>query len=276
MNYAQLFRYYQQRLTAAGEEAAALLYVFKELKGWTDLDRALKQNQTTEAEDARLLKEIYQQLAAHQPPQYITGTAYFRDLRLSVDKRVLIPRPETEELVALILSENGQQSLSVLDIGTGSGAIALSLKSERPDWTVTASDISTDALAVAKQNARSHQLAVEFIESDVFRSVSASFDLIVSNPPYIAEDDRDEVAANVLQSEPPLALFAAENGLALYRQIIRGAVRHLTDEGKLYLEIGYKQGTALHQMLTETFPQKRVRILQDSFGKDRMVAVDNG
>ncbi|MEX2783916.1 peptide chain release factor N(5)-glutamine methyltransferase [Streptococcus sp. H49] len=276
MNYAQLFRHYQKRLAALDEEEDALLYVFKELKDWSDLDIALNQNQAVSPEDAALLKDIYQKLSAHMPPQYITGRAYFGKLCLAVDKRVLIPRPETEELMALILSENDKHPLSVLDIGTGSGAIALSLKSARPAWRVMASDISPDALAVAKGNADFYQLALDFAESDVFSAISASFDIIVSNPPYIAESDRKEVAANVLLSEPHSALFAEEDGLALYRRIIHGAVSHLTEAGKLYLEIGWKQGEKVRALLTDAFPQKRVRILQDSFGKDRMAAVDDG
>lgn len=222
-----------------------------------------------------LLEQIMAQLTAHRSPQYITGKAYFRDLELSVDERVLIPRPETEELVDLVLKENSRADLRVLDIGTGSGAIAISLKAARPNWQVTASDISADALQLAKENVLKNQVELTLIQSDVFSQITERFDMIISNPPYIAYDDEDEVGINVLASEPHLALFADENGFAIYRQIIENASEHLTEIGKLYFEIGYKQGEGLRALLSKHFPAKRVRVIKDMFGKDRMVVMDN-
>ena len=209
------------------------------------------------------------------PAQYILGYEDFHGLRLAVDERVLIPRPETEELVDLILAENSGANLSVLDIGTGSGAIAISLKHSQPSWKVTGSDISTDALALAQENAKNHQLDMTFVESDVFSQIAGKFDIIVSNPPYISREDEDEVGINVLASEPHTALFADEDGLAIYRQIIQQASQHLTPQGKLYFEIGYKQGDALKNLLATHFPNRRVRVLKDQFGQDRMVVLDD-
>lgn len=128
MNYAQAFKEIEIALTQVGEDKENLTYVFKELKSWTSLNLLMHLREEITTEDQLLLQEIKQKLLDHQPPQYITGKAYFRDLLLSVDARVLIPRPETEELVDLILKENPENRCSVLDIGTGSGAIALSLK----------------------------------------------------------------------------------------------------------------------------------------------------
>lgn len=253
-----------------------LAYVFRELKGWSLLDFILHQNKDVSAQDQALIEDIMSQLKEHRSPQYITGKAYFRDLELAVDERVLIPRPETEELVDLVLKENSKADLQILDIGTGSGAIAISLKSARPDWHVTASDISSEALQLAKENSEKNQASLDFIESDVFNQISGKFDVIISNPPYIAYDDEDEVGVNVLASEPHLALFADEDGFAIYRRIIEGASSHLTENGKLYFEIGYKQGDGMRRLLAQHFPEKRVRVLQDIFGKDRMVVMDNG
>ena len=188
----------------------------------------------------------------------------------------MIPRPETEALVELILAENPKTELKVLDIGTGSGAIAVSLKESCPLWQVTASDLSVDALELARENAKLNQVDISFIQSDVFEVISDSFDIIVSNPPYISENDKDEVGLNVLASEPKMALFADEDGLAIYRQIIERAAKHLSPQGKLYFEIGYKQSSDLKKLLSLHFPDKCVRVLKDQFGQDRMVVMDDG
>lgn len=276
MNYAETISQLEKQLQEIGEDPENLAYVFRELKGWSLLDFILHQNKDVSAQDQALIEDIMSQLKEHRSPQYITGKAYFRDLELAVDERVLIPRPETEELVDLVLKENSKADLQILDIGTGSGAIAISLKSARPDWHVTASDISSEALQLAKENSERNQASVDFIESDVFNQISGKFDVIISNPPYIAYDDEDEVGVNVLASEPHLALFADEDGFAIYRRIIEGASGHLTENGKLYFEIGYKQGDGMRRLLVQHFPEKRVRVLQDIFGKDRMVVMDNG
>lgn len=276
MNYATLIRTYEDKLEQIGEDRENLAYVFRELKEWSSLDFLLHQNQEVSSDDCLLLEKIFMDLSQHLSPQYLTGRAYFRDLQLSVDQRVLIPRPETEELVDLILAENPDTPLSVLDIGTGSGAIAISLKKERPAWQLTASDISSDALSLAQDNASHYQLDITFIVSDVFSQLSETFDMIVSNPPYIAYEDKDEVGLNVYQSEPHLALFAAEDGYAIYRRIIEEASNYLSEKGKLYFEIGYKQGEGIKALVNTHFPQKRVRVLRDVFGKERMVVVDHG
>ncbi|SFC07646.1 peptide chain release factor N(5)-glutamine methyltransferase [Streptococcus equinus] len=276
MNYAETISQLEKNLQEIGEDPENLTYVFRELKGWTLLDFILHQNKEVTESDQKLLESIMGQLEDHRSPQYITGKAYFRDLEIAVDERVLIPRPETEELVDLVLKENSKADLRVLDIGTGSGAIAISLKSARPDWQVTASDISQAALQLAEENSKLNQVSLDFVESDVFSQITGSFDVIISNPPYIAYDDKDEVGVNVLASEPHLALFADEDGFAIYRQIIEGAGEHLSENGKLYFEIGYKQGDGLRALLSKHFPEKRVRVLEDIFGKDRMVVMDNG
>ncbi|NQI71521.1 peptide chain release factor N(5)-glutamine methyltransferase [Streptococcus suis] len=275
MNYAQLFAAYEEELVAIGEEAESLSFTFRGLKGLNFTEFLLLLRQEVSPDDQELLNHIFQQLSQHRPAQYIIGKADFHDLEFAVDERVLIPRPETEELVDLILQENSRAGLRILDIGTGSGAIAISLAKARPDWEVVAVDISTDALAVAQENARSSQVSVQFIQSDVLQAVTGQFDIIISNPPYISPDDKDEVGANVLTSEPHLALFAEEDGLAIYRQIAEQAGAFLKENGKLYFEIGYKQGQALTDLLALHFPEKRVRVIKDQFGQDRKVVVDD-
>ena len=276
MKLAQLFSDFEEELIRQGEEAESLSFVYRSLKNlsFTDFVFALQQEVTEEEEV--FVKGIFQQLAAHKPAQYIIGQADFYGMQLIVDERVLIPRPETEELVDLILAENPERNLSVLDIGTGSGAIALALAKNRPDWSVAAVDISQDALDLARENAKNQKLNIFFKKSDCFAEISEKYDIIVSNPPYISRDDESEVGLNVLHSEPHLALFTDEDGLAIYRRIAEDATDYLTDGGKIYLEIGYKQGQSVPELFRKYLPEKRVRTLKDQFGQDRMVVVDDG
>ena len=275
MKLAQLFSDFEEELIRQGEEAESLSFVYRSLKNlsFTDFVFALQQEVTEE--EKQFVGEIYQQLVAHKPAQYIIGHADFFGMQLTVDERVLIPRPETEELVELILAENHEENLSVLDIGTGSGAIALALSKNRPDWSVTAADISQEALELASENAKNQNLQIFFKKSDCFTEISEKYDIIVSNPPYISREDESEVGLNVLYSEPHLALFADEDGLAIYRRIAEDAKDYLKDGGKIYLEIGYKQGQSVPELFRKHFPEKRVRTLKDQFGQDRMVVVDD-
>ena len=276
MKLAQIFKDFEEKLIAQGEEAESLSFVYRSLKNlsFTDFVFALQQEVTDE--DYKFVEDIYIKLASHIPAQYIIGHAEFYGMQLKVDERVLIPRPETEELVKLILTENPEKNLKVLDIGTGSGAIALALAKNRPDWSVTAADISQDALDLSLENANSQNLNLYFIISDSFSEISSNYDTIVSNPPYISRADETEVGLNVLHSEPHLALFADEDGLAIYRKIAEGSKDYLTDGGKIYLEIGYKQGQSVPALFMENLPEKRVRTLKDQFGQDRMVVIDDG
>ena len=276
MKLAQIFKDFEEKLIAQGEEAESLSFVYRSLKelSFTDFIFTLQQEATEE--EKQFVEEIYKKLAAHIPAQYIIGHAEFFGIQLKVDERVLIPRPETEEIVDLILTENPEKNLKVLDIGTGSGAIALALAKNRPDWSVTAADISEDALELATENAKRQNLDLTFIRTDCFSEISSKYDIIVSNPPYISRADEVEVGLNVLHSEPHLALFADEDGLAIYRRIAEESKDYLNDGGKIYLEIGYKQGQSVPNLFRKNFPEKRVRTLKDQFGQDRMVVIDDG
>ena len=276
MKLAQIFKDFEEKLIVQGEEAESLSFVYRSLKNlsFTDFVFALQQEVTEE--EKQFVEEIYKKLVAHIPAQYIIGHADFFGMQLKVDERVLIPRPETEELVELILTENPEKNLKVLDIGTGSGAIALALAKNRPVWSVAAADISQDALDLSLENANAQNLNLSFIKSDCFSEISSKYDIIVSNPPYISREEQEEVGLNVLHSEPHLALFADEDGLAIYRRIAEDSKDYLNDGGKIYLEIGYKQGQNVPALFMENLPEKRVRTLKDQFGQDRMVVIDDG
>ena len=172
MKLAQIFKDFEEKLIAQGEEAESLSFVYRSLKNlsFTDFVFALQQEVTEE--ERQFVEDIYRKLANHIPAQYIIGHAEFFGMQLKVDERVLIPRPETEELVELILAENPKENLKVLDIGTGSGAIALALAKNRPDWTITASDISQEALDLARKNAEIQNLNIFLKKSDCFSEIS--------------------------------------------------------------------------------------------------------
>ena len=277
MKLAQILAEMEKQLEAVGEEAESLSFTFRSLRNLSFTQFVLKMQAEATEDDIELLKKIQSQLLVHKPAQYIIGNAEFHGHSFKVDERVLIPRPETEELVNLILSENpNTNNIKVLDVGTGSGAIALSLAIDRDNWQVTASDISSNALELAQGNAEVIDVAIDFVQSDCFQAITGKYDIIVSNPPYISETDREEVGLNVLTSEPHLALFAVEDGYAVYRKIAENAQKHLTEKGKIYLEIGYKQGKYVKKLFESAFPKMRIRVLQDQFGKDRMVVVDRG
>jgi release factor glutamine methyltransferase len=190
-----------------------------------------------------------------EPIQYITGEQEFYGLRLHVSPAVLIPRLETEHLVEAVLNLlPAHQPATLVDIGTGSGAIAIALAVHLPLATIIAVDLSLDALAVAEQNAREHSVAdrIHFLPSDLLAAVKshgATFDAIVSNPPYIPESDRPTLHPQVREHEPAAALFAGETGLDLYRRLIPEALRALKPDGILALEIGHSQQQSLAHLL---------------------------
>lgn len=216
-----------------------------------------------------------------EPVQYILGDAAFRDLTLVVDRRVLIPRPETELLVDEVLRwvQGRSGRLSVLDVGTGSGAIALALASEGPFERVVASDISTDALAVAQANAVRSGLGgrIEFREGEGLGAVAAGerFTVIVANPPYVAASERAALPADVRDYEPASALFAGADGLDVVRSLVSGGPSRLEAGGLLALEIGETQAEAVCELVRAEGSAWQVpRVVQDLTGRDRMILVE--
>ncbi|WP_440897917.1 peptide chain release factor N(5)-glutamine methyltransferase [Amphibacillus sp. Q70] len=211
-----------------------------------------------------------------KPVQHLTGMEQFYGRPFIVNKHVLIPRPETEELVQLILRQTKSlpRPLNIIDIGTGSGVIPITLKLEDPSLTIEASDVSDQALAVATQNADKLQAHIHFHQSDFLQKwlgTSKRFDLIVSNPPYIARRDQASLSDTVKHFDPELALFADHDGLAAYQQIIKEAKSLLATDGYLVFEIGYQQGSAVRKLIQTTFPHSSVEIIKDINQKDRII-----
>ncbi|GAB6012976.1 peptide chain release factor N(5)-glutamine methyltransferase [Viscerimonas tarda] len=222
---------------------------------------------------AKKVEEIVERLKKSEPIQYILGETEFFGLPFYVDKNVLIPRPETEELVELILNENQGQSIDVLDIGTGSGAIAVSLKKNSPSFNLLAWDISSEALTVAAKNADRNGTDVRFDRVDVLNNYphAQSFDIIVSNPPYILESEKENMEYNVLNYEPHLALFVPDNkALLFYERIADISTQILKPNGKLYFEINASQGQNVIDMLkAKGFADSM--LIRDLSGNERMV-----
>lgn len=224
-------------------------------------------------EDFEIFRQNVEKCAQGIPPQYVLSKAVFFKRTFFVNESTLIPRVETEDLVEWILHDNPGADAEFLDIGTGSGAIGLTLKAEKPLWKGMLSDVSSEALGVAKKNAKRLKLKAEFKLSDVFDAIDGKFDIIVSNPPYIAESEKKYMDKSVLEHEPTLALFAENNGLAIYQKICRQLKDHLKNDGSLYLEIGFLQGKSVVEMFEKAYPKAEVTLKKDESGHDRMVRV---
>lgn len=234
------------------------------------------QDELTEVEQQQL-NEYVEAHAAGRPVQYIIGQEEFYGRIFAVDESVLIPRPETEELIVCAMQHMtqlfGQQAqLDFADIGTGSGAIAVTMKKEWPNLNATATDISAVALATAKRNAATNDADISFVQGDLTAPIAhQKWDVVLSNPPYIAFDEKRDMSDVVLEHEPHSALFAEEDGLILYRKLAENLPDLMKTPGFIAMEIGYKQGPAVKEMFTKAFPTAEVEVVQDINGKDRIV-----
>ncbi|UQS86843.1 peptide chain release factor N(5)-glutamine methyltransferase [Nicoliella spurrieriana] len=257
-----------------GLDSTVANYLLTQRLNWTDTQLLLHYRDLMPAEQLTQYQKDIKQYLAGQPPQYIIGTADFYGQRLTVNSDVLIPRPETEELVDWILETHAQQSLSVLDVGTGSGAIAIALQSQRLNWRVSGSDISAAALKVAKYNANVRDLPIKWVQSDLFSSFfHKKYDLIVSNPPYISENELKYMDESVINFEPHLALFAKNNGLALYQGIADHFRSVAKPHGEIFLEIGFHQEQAVVAIFERAVPDAKIETRRDINGNQRMIRI---
>ncbi len=275
---AQLYEIYDSR-----EAANIADWVIEHVTGQRKIERIIYKDLHVSAQQQQTLQTITNELLQHKPVQYVLQEAWFCNMKLYVNENVLIPRPETEELVEWIAREvsdfrlqvSGDRKLSLLDIGTGSGCIAIALKKRIRNAEVYAIDVSNEALKVAQQNATQLQVEINFLHLDFLDKsqweLLPVFDIIVSNPPYIRKSEEQAMASNVLKFEPHVALFVPDqDALKFYKVIADFAETHLQVEGAIFVEIN----EALGQQVTNVFKDsgfKNVVLKKDRQGKDRMI-----
>ena len=258
------------------EIASFFFLSIEEYLKFKKIDTVLQSDFRVSNDQLELFTETINRLKKEEPIQYILGKTEFYGLPFFVNKNTLIPRPETEELVTLILESiksNGEKQISILDIGTGSGCIPIALKKNTNNSKITAIDISSKALKVAKKNAELNNVSIHFKEIDILKtySLSETYDVIISNPPYVRELEKEEMNKNVLNYEPQNALFVEDNNpLIFYDKISRLAKNHLVSNGVLFFEINEYLGEETKQLMSQ-IGFKSVELKKDIFGKDRMI-----
>ncbi|MDO3695097.1 peptide chain release factor N(5)-glutamine methyltransferase [Wenyingzhuangia sp. chi5] len=248
--------------------------ILQDVLNLSKIDFALEPNKLISENESLEIDSIINGLVQHQPIQHLIGFTEFMDLKLKVNGYVLIPRPETEELIRWILDDySNTQKLEVLDIGTGSGCIPIALYKGLNDANVNTIDVSIQAIETAKENAKINQTNIHFIHQDILTTTqfSQQYDVIVSNPPYVRNLEKLEMQKNVLDFEPHLALFVEDNDpLIFYKQIAELAINSLKPKGALYYEINQYLGKETVDLLKQ-IGFKNIELKKDMFGNDRMV-----
>lgn len=277
-SYRQVLREAKERLYEAnqGEQAAQLLML--ELANMQAHNLYMEYDEEVPAELLKAFEEGIRRMEQGEPLGHVLGFEWFYGYRFIVNGDVLIPRPETEELVANILAAYDEyfpaQEIDVIDVGTGSGAIAIALRKEEEHFHVCASDISEAAITVARKNAIANEADVSFLVGDMlkpFIEQGIHCDILVSNPPYIPLHEQME--HSVVDYEPHVALFGGEDGLKFYREIFENAHKVLKEKAILAFEMGYDQGERLSALAKQYFPDARIEVIKDLNGKNRMLFI---
>ncbi|HLF51904.1 peptide chain release factor N(5)-glutamine methyltransferase [Flavobacterium sp.] len=260
----------------AGEAESFFYLILEEKLQMKRIDLALNPDLIFSEDAIQNWDAILEELKLEIPIQYILGKTSFYGLDFEVNENVLIPRPETEELVDWIIKEDskikGLKDLKILDIGTGSGCIAISLAKNLPNAQVYAIDVSEQALATAEKNAKRNNVNIIFIQKDILTTedLEQQFDIIVSNPPYVRNLEKEEIKKNVLNNEPHLALFVEDNdALIFYTKIADLAQKNLSENGQLYFEINQYLGKEMIALL-QNLNFKNIELRKDIYGNDRM------
>lgn len=250
-------------------------WLMRERLDWSKTELVMQYRNVMPVSELKQFERDFEEFLKGLPMQQIIGHEWFYNRKFKVTEDTLIPRPETEEWLEQVLTDLPQEPLTVVDIGTGTGIIGLTVKLERPADHVTITDISKEALDVAKENAQVLGAEVTAELGDLFDPlVGKKFDVIISNPPYISEDEINVMDQSVLDYEPKSALFADEDGLAIYKRMAESIEKYLKPNGRIYLEIGYQQGDSVSRLFKNAFPDAKVTIWQDFNQLDRVVAVE--
>ena len=273
-NFHTLLTETYKALSARGLETSRADWLLEDISGLSRTQILLKQQEPVPDNILKKFLTYRERMYLGEPVQYIVGFAEFYGRKFIVNNDVLIPRPETEELVLQTLNTINQHEQTVCDIGTGTGAIAIILKKERTNLNVIATDISDDALKVAKENARLNQAEIEFLQGDALKPLinnGIKVDVLLSNPPYISYEEKVEMSETVLEYEPHLALFTQNNGLAIYKRILNDLDKVMKKDGLVIFEIGHLQGEILKSYIHEHYKVKNLAIIKDINQKNRMI-----
>lgn len=249
-------------------------WLMRERLNWSKTELILNYKNEMPVEEREQFEKDFKEFLKGKPMQQIIGHEWYYNRKFKVTKDTLIPRPETEEWQDRVLKKLPKKALTVLDIGTGAGILAITDKLERPQDQVTATDISGDALAVAKENAETLEADITFKQGDLLEPVVGKrFDLILCNPPYISQSEIEVMDQTVLDYEPKDALFAEDEGLEIYKALAHSIKDSLAPEAQLFFEIGYQQGTKVQEIFKQVFPKATIEIWQDFNRQDRVVAI---
>lgn len=275
--YFEAQRWASSFLKKLHQEPYAAQFVLKMIHGWTDAELLVHNRDQMTGDEKQRFQSAILRIAKNEPPQYVVGKAPFFGRTFVINHDVLIPEAETEELVEWILAEMPHhQPLKVLDLGTGSGVIGITLSLECPRWQITLSDISSAALRVATANQRMHGTDLRQVESDMFTQLETEkFDLIVTNPPYVSPTATDVMDQAVIKYEPPVALFASENGLGFYHRLFSQIQDHLNPHGILFGETGYDQEEPIQRLFKKVLPNAQLQTKHDVADHMRMIKADH-
>jgi release factor glutamine methyltransferase len=274
--YRELFKSYETICTKKKIDITSLKFLYNEILLSYNLHHITNANDKVNPKVEIMLSEKFKQLEKGLPVQYIIGYTYFYNLKIKVNKDVLIPRFDTEVLVELVLFDNQEESKKIVDVGTGSGCIAIALKKENENFEVIGIDISGGAIRVAETNAVENDVEIDFIQGDLLEPLieqDTKVDIIVSNPPYIDINDK-ELADSVKLHEPHLALFSDEAGLSHIKDILEQSSSVLNEGGLIYLEIGHKQAKEVEKLIGQIIKEAvEVKVFKDMSGKDRVIRI---
>ncbi|EIL3011394.1 peptide chain release factor N(5)-glutamine methyltransferase [Staphylococcus pseudintermedius] len=272
MNYKEWRQQAEQQMVVKGYEPNAIQWFMMDTLQWSRTSLILNEMTPMAESTLKQLNDGLSQLLTGMPVQYVVGQSEFYGRQFKVNSDVLIPRPETEEVVHYFLTQLAAAKV-VADIGVGSGAIAITLKAERPELRVIATDISFQALAVARENAQRLQRDITFLQGNALQPLidqDVRLDGLISNPPYIGEYERTLMDNSVIQYEPHVALFAAQEGYQVYAAILRDLPHVMQDGAPVVFEIGFQQGAQLTRMMQQLYPHITPEVINDINGHARI------
>ncbi len=275
LTYYEVLQRASSFLAEIGHSSFVAEWLLRERLGWDKTQLILNYEKEIAAKELEQFNQDLKDFFAGKPMQQIIGHEWYYNRKFKVTKDTLIPRPETEEWQDRVLKLlDAREELHVIDIGTGTGVLGITHKLERPQDSVTLTDISAEALAVAKENAQRLDAEVTLKFGSLFEPVSEErFDVILCNPPYISETEVDVMDQSVLEYEPKSALFAEDNGLAIYKELAASVKNHVKLGARIFLEIGYKQGEQVAEIFKKRLPDATVEIWKDFNGLDRVIAI---